>query len=292
MIVNNFISTLSIAEAIARETEHEITSLDDFNEFAFECLRLINAPLAFVHKVHIAPTYDYKLLLPDDLLSVEGVRDYSSKKVLTLSSDIYYQQTEQNSVTYPLLTSNSETLPTATFYIDGVGNPILPYGYMFPNMISDSYETLINSRVASKAGEYTYKVDSGWLTCSLQNSYLEIAYQAFPVDEFGFPLIPDDQSFINAVKYYVIERLDFKLWRKGKIADKVYAKSEQERLFYIAQASNKAKMPMSIDEWEAFRRISTRLISRPTQYSSGFKYLNREESLQFNRPRYVGFTRV
>lgn len=287
MVVQNFISVLSVVESIARDSEYEITSLDDAYEWAYECIRLINTPVSFINKVYIGATEDFRLKLPDDCQKVIGVRDYNTKKTLVPATDIYYKATNTSEVvTYPLETSTETNLPTATFYIDGNGNPILPEGYLFPTMISQSYGSLINPQIQNPAyNDYTYKIEKGWMYCSLQNSYIEMVYEAFPTDEYGFPLIPDDPSFIKAVESYIMERLDYRLWRKGKLADKVYAKSEQERLWYMSQAANKAKMPMSEDEYEALRRQVQKIISHPNQHDAGFRYLNKGERLNFNRNR-------
>ena len=292
MIINNFISVLQLVEDIARDTEYELTSLDDAYEWSFKCIRAINAPVSFVTKGYIAAPEDYRLKLPDDFQKMLGIRDYNNKKPLIPATNIYYKtDTDAEVVTYPLEVNTDTTLPTATFYIDGNGNPILPEGYLFPTMVSQSYSSLINPTINNpNSNDYTYKIEKGWLFTSLTAVYLEMVYEAFPLDEYGFPLIPDDESFINAVKSYIIERLDYRLWRKGKITDKVYAKSEQERAWYMAQAANKSKMPMSADEYEALRRQAQKIISHPNQHDAGFRHLNRGEKLNFNRNKYSGFS--
>lgn len=294
MIVYNFISPLVIAESIARETEHEITNLSDLHEWCFECLRLINAPQAFITKLRVDKLEDYRMRLPEDITGsgIRGIRTHITKVPLLPATDIYYldNQLPETNVAYSS-TVDTTDIPTGTFYLDNNGAPIVPNGYLFPTIASQSYDALIAGTIMppSMVNTYTYKVDNGWIISSIKDDYIDIVYEAFPIDEYGLPLLPDDQSFLNALKYFIIERLDYRSWRKGKIADKVYQKSEQERVFYIAQASTKSKVPMTEDEYEVLKNISSRLVKHPNQHEQGFKTLNIAEDLKVSNKRINGY---
>lgn len=54
-------------------------------------------------------------------------------------------------------------------------------------------------------------IQSGTIFTDFEEGYLELLYKAMPVDDEGFPLIPDTQIIINAVTTRVAYRLAYKL---------------------------------------------------------------------------------
>lgn len=120
---------------------------------------------------------------------------------------------------------------------------------------------------------YEFKIDNDYIYTNFQEGYIELSYKSFILDEHGFPMIPDDERFINAIKWSIIEQLDYKKWRLAEISDKVYAKSEQERLFYITSARSKANIP-SPQKMEALKNMFLRSVIKVTSYNDYFKYSN------------------
>ena len=99
-------------------------------------------------------------------------------------------------------------------------------------------------------------------------------------------MIPDDQKFIDAIRWSLIEHIDYKKWRVGEITDKVYHHSEQQREWYIASAKNKANMP-SIDQMEYIKRMFLRSIPKIDEHGTYFKYSNvQEQRYTLNDKRY------
>lgn len=134
--------------------------------------------------------------------------------------------------------------------------------------------------------QYEYKVNDGYIHCNFETGFIEVSYTGFVTDEHGFPMIPDDQRFIEAVRWSLIEHIDYKKWRVGEITDKVYHHSEQQREWYIASAKNKANMP-SIDQMESIKRMFLRSIPKIDEHGTYFKYSNvQEQRYTLNDKRY------
>ena len=129
--------------------------------------------------------------------------------------------------------------------------------------------------------QYEYKINNGYIYTNFQEGYIELAYTGFVTDEHGFPMIPDDQKFIDAIRWSLIEHIDYKKWRVGEITDKVYNHSEQERAWYIGAARNKASIP-SIGEMEKLKNMFLRSITKTDAYSNYFKYSNVPEARYTN----------
>jgi len=128
---------------------------------------------------------------------------------------------------------------------------------------------------------HTFYLNNSYLITSLDSTDTDgvcIVYLGMPVDEEGFPMIPDDVMYDKALTAYVVYMLDKAEWRKGKITDKVKADSEADWLFYVNSARGAANMP-STAQLEGLKNTMQRLMARPNMYKVSFKGLSKPENL-------------
>lgn len=131
--------------------------------------------------------------------------------------------------------------------------------------------------------DYTFYINDSYMITNINDdsnkeANICIVYLGIPTDEDGYPLIPDDIYYSKALAAYVTSMLDYQEWRKGKIADKVYQKSEQDWLFYVNSARGAANMPNKA-QLEALKNVMLRLASIPNEYSRNFKNFDKPEKL-------------
>ncbi len=122
----------------------------------------------------------------------------------------------------------------------------------------------------SNSGITTFDINDSYITFNIPKGNACIAYWAFPVDEEGFPMIPDDAKYKRAIQDYLIHKVDYRLWRQDLISDKVYKQSEANWLWSIASVGGHLKMP-SLDQMELLKNSLTRLIPRFHSYQNFFK---------------------
>lgn len=125
----------------------------------------------------------------------------------------------------------------------------------------------------TKEENYTYRINNTLIETNFEDGYVELTYNGFVTDANGFPMIPDDPKYIRAVSCYLIERIDYKKWRKGLLPDKVYQKSDSERDWAIASARSKANIP-SVGQMESLKNLWLRSVARNNDYATGFKHLS------------------
>jgi hypothetical protein len=92
----------------------------------------------------------------------------------------------------------------------------------------------------------TYELNNNWITLSVPIGKVCLAYLAFPTDCDGFPMIPDDVSYREAVKRFLMMKIDYLKWRQNPSDSgfkALYEHSEQQWNWYCGQAMNKAKLP-------------------------------------------------
>lgn len=122
----------------------------------------------------------------------------------------------------------------------------------------------------------SYKVNNNYIYTNFKEGFIELVYTGFVKDASGYPMIPDDQRYIEAIKWSLIEHIDYKKWRVGDISDRVYDKSEREKMWAIGSAKTKADIP-TVDQMESMKEMFLRSIIKTRRHDIYFKYGNLPE---------------
>ena len=107
--------------------------------------------------------------------------------------------------------------------------------------------------------DLVYNIQGGYIKTNLRDGYLMISYQAIPVDGDGFPLIPDDESFLEALYWYINMKLLYPEFRSGQVRDAIYYDAKSSWNYYRKQAYGNAMMPDG-DQLESIKNVWNRLI--------------------------------
>ena len=76
--------------------------------------------------------------------------------------------------------------------------------------------------------DLTYKIQGNVIFTSMKEGTIEIAYNAFAIDSEGYPLIPDNSTFIRALELYIKKQCFTVLFDLGQINQAVYHNVCQE----------------------------------------------------------------
>lgn len=125
--------------------------------------------------------------------------------------------------------------------------------------------------------DYTFYLNDSYLITNITgDSNICIVYLGMPIDEDGYPMMPDDVYYDKALVAYVTYMLDRQEWRKGKTTDKVYQESKAEWEFYVNSARGAANMPNSA-QMERLKNIWRRMIPQTNEYDRSFINLGKKE---------------
>lgn len=125
--------------------------------------------------------------------------------------------------------------------------------------------------------QHTYKVETGKIIkTSFEEGEVEMAYLAFATDECGMPLIPSEERYVKGIETFVKMKFYEPLWELGIVPDKVFARVEQEYLWYIGSAHNYAIME-NIDQFVNTANYMVSLIPNLYHSNSFFKFLGEPE---------------
>lgn len=120
---------------------------------------------------------------------------------------------------------------------------------------------------------------------SFREGQIALSYLKTAVDEeTGYPLIPDQISFITAITYYIKWKIsEWYAWNGrqgyGPISDKAQERWEH----YVKQAKNYARMPKTIDDFQDLLEQSHYLIPNHKKYYNYFGNLNKEQPNNYPR---------
>lgn len=126
----------------------------------------------------------------------------------------------------------------------------------------------------------------GNLRFSFKFGQVAIAYNRPAIEEeTGYPLIPDDISYISAAVYYNIMKFSEREFYAGRQGAKDRMETAAEQWdHYCGQAAANTMMISGEDEHQNFLNQRSYLLPRPNQYSSFFGRLNAPEDRKYNNP--------
>lgn len=128
--------------------------------------------------------------------------------------------------------------------------------------------------------DLTYTIVPGYLRFNMKDGYVMLAYTRIPVDEEGYPMIPDHISFIEAVYWYIVTKLLYPKWVAGTVRDTVYADARSSWVYYCKQAYGTAMMPKGVDELETIKNVWLKIAPELSEHSTFFSTLGQEQEIR------------
>lgn len=256
--------TISFKRVLYRAMKHpnaEDLTEEQGAEYAFELIR--NLQIAFTFD----DTSEYKLIknnrveIPDDLIFIKGVRYHNIPKDYNFGDG------------QPVV----DFADRVETYLSGLVN-WLPVKYS-GDIYHSSFHCEGYTNLESNVTDLTYTINNNYLYLSTQEGAVEISFRKLITDDDGYPMIPDDQSFENALYYYILKEHFFPLLGIGKISQYFYEKIEQNYDWYVAQTANNLKLG-SLDHWETTMTGIRRLIQYQNFSDYGYKELHRRERIK------------
>jgi hypothetical protein len=259
MLISKYTSSKEAINNFFRNTAYnDLYNLGDAAYWVYECMELIGFPLQYIPKIigykgeESYQLENYRIELPTDFhkliaISVDGV-------MAVPSQSSFHHMLDGGCCGFEDASYSDKDL----FY-DNFGNTFSPQALP------------LNTRIV--ASSPTFTINNNYITFDIKEGKVCMAYYAFPLDDEGFPLIPDDVKYKRAVASYLQMRIDYILWRQEMLSDKVYMKSEEDWRWNVASASSHLKMP-ELNQMESLRRQLTKMIVRNEDFRTAFSTIN------------------
>lgn len=277
-MINKLVSSKSIIAKIIADLDlqEEEIKISDFIEWIGEANEKIGAVTQCIQKDIVLKVSGYQAKLPSDLNNLYTVA-FSFKS---------------NGGWIPLKRSTSNfTLPDAITPSDTEmlinDNDMIPlvknlFGYTTDREAIDKLNEDINTKqtLNTLLNQYTvpsvngimqfsnstnfsntlqYMLKPGYIVTNVENGYIKLSYDAIAVDMDGYPMIPDNQSYFEAIYWYVTMKFKYPLYLNGRMPQYIYFDIRNSWNFYRKQAYAEALMPTQ-DELENIKNTWTKLV--------------------------------
>ncbi len=305
MLNGRYTSVYEVIRNVIRDTgmTNEV-QWQDAVEWSWEVISLIGVPHTLVNRHAIICIDDYRGELPcdlDTLVQVSGITTGGFKFPMRESTNSFHPVYECKLDSDDSIPDNTPGIEidtmiggNSTFAVgsnlvdtntpigeDANGNPT--FNFMNDTNVTLSKFLAGTPSVTSNLTDPTYTINDNFIFTSFREGYNVImAYKAFPIDNKGLPLIPDDVKFKLAVKCFITMKIDYILWRRGDLPRDVYEHSEREWAWYCGAATTKARIP-SYDKMESIKNSVMKLIPKLDQHANGFMNLGSKERLLYGR---------
>lgn len=306
MINNRMISSASVvAKVIAdldlREDEIRIT---DIREWIMESILKIGAIQQFEHKVEILPIECHQVSLPCDLYKLDQVAysyccngGWLPMRKATSSFGVSHDNQccskacmlVQDAAMFPLV-KNMFNLTNDREALDKLNED---------NNLRETLSALINqntvptangrylgNRIGHKDGtmysyDLQYMTKPGYIMTNVPRGYIKISYYAIYTDEDSMPMIPDLESYKEAIYWYVTMKLMYPKKLKGQISQGDYYDIRNSYNFYRKQAYAEAMMP-TVDDLENVKNAWHKLYPEMNDHDTFFS-TSGEEQILYNQ---------
>jgi len=277
MLNGKLCSSKEIILKIIRDNGYQVQDFtySDIIEWLGECLDLIGCAYSLRKNIACIKIKDHRGILPCDFHTPIQASAFNCQ------TGIQIPMRTATSSFHPLFFQNPNNVgivdPNQPISFDGQGNPI----FNFMNF-DEAVSKQIVSSFGSSDKDVTYELNDNYIFTTFKDgASVLFAYYGFPVDSEGFPMIPDNSKFKEACAAFVRSKIDYKLYRTGKLSKPLFDWAEQQRDWYIGAATIAGMMP-SVDTMESYKNQLCRLIPRYTEHSKNFETLGDQEELTFS----------
>ena len=123
---------------------------------------------------------------------------------------------------------------------------------------------------------FTYVTDGKYIKTNVADGYIMLSYTTIPLDEEGYPKVPNLMSFLDALYWYVTMKLFYPKWVNGTIRDGIYFEMRRSWNFYRKQAYAEALMPQG-DQLDSIKNTWNQLIPELDAQNTFFSTIGQEQ---------------
>jgi hypothetical protein len=254
----------SIKRVIAKvltdnDIQEETIRVSDMIEWAAEALERIGAFPELDTKVSgkggdpLIPVVDYRADLPQGLHSIIQAA----------------YAVEEEGPFYPMRKSSGsfDSVRGDTIIVDGTD----------PNNIV--YGTEEEKKQTSFTHDIVYTTIPGYINTNMREGHIMLSYRTIPLDGDGYPMVPDDPGFIDALYWYITMKLLYPKWVLGTVKDAAYQNARSSWNYYSKQAYGNSMMPDG-DMLESIKNTWNRLIPELGDNNNFFSTTGQEQIIR------------
>lgn len=308
MINNRMISSASVVAKVIADLDlkEDQIRITDIREWIMEGILKIGAIQQYEHKVAILPIECHQVALPCDLYKLGQVAfsfcdggGWLPMRKATSSFGVFHDRECGNepcmlipdTAMFPLV-KNMFNLNTDREALDKLNEDTnlrqtlsillnqwtvgTVNGKFVPGVVDHRDSTMFSN-------ELQYTTKPGYINTCMPRGFVKISYYAIYTDEDSMPMIPDLESYKEAIYWYVTMKLMYPKKLKGQISQGDYYDIRNSYNFYRKQAYAEAMMP-TVDDLETISNIYTKLYPEINDHNMFFSTSGDEQNI-YNQNR-------
>ncbi len=308
MINNRMISSASVVAKVIADLDlkEDQIRITDIREWIMEGILKIGAIQQYEHKVAILPIECHQVALPCDLYKLGQVAfsfcnggGWLPMRKATSSFGVFHDRECSNepcmlipdTTMFPLV-KNMFNLNTDREALDKLNEDTnlrqtlsillnqwtvgTVNGKFVPGVIDHRDSTMFSN-------ELQYTTKPGYINTCMPRGFVKISYYAIYTDEDSMPMIPDLESYKEAIYWYVTMKLMYPKKLKGQISQGDYYDIRNSYNFYRKQAYAEAMMP-TVDDLTTISNIYNKLYPEINDQDTFFSTSGDEQNI-YNQNR-------
>jgi hypothetical protein len=278
-MVYNAVSAKSIIAKVYRDLNIEDPSFEyDAIEWMGEALDWIGAGVQLTDKEEFIIATNHTATLPSDLEALKGVWVVQNAPLKDnwQTADFPYDLSKVEDMQKYKIERSDEQLH------DGVGSAATDlqesnvydeyddYQTVFQRLNDIEPDANVSNYVGHNSAE-SYHLNGNQIKTTFDTGLLLVAYKGIPVDDEGYPLVPDDVAYKEALFWYITKKMIL-----GGYSSRVdYSTATQMWNKRCTQARNRANFP-DMDEYEKFLQSWTKMVETE-RFGKGSLYHDHED---------------
>lgn len=308
MINNRMISSASVVAKVIADLDlkEDQIRITDIREWIMEGILKIGAVQQYEHKVAILPIECHQVALPCDLYKLGQVAfsfcnggGWLPMRKATSSFGVFHDRECSNepcmlipdTTMFPLV-KNMFNLNTDREALDKLNEDTnlrqtlsillnqwtvgTVNGKFVPGVVDHRDSTMFSN-------ELQYTTKPGYINTCMPRGFVKISYYAIYTDEDSMPMIPDLESYKEAIYWYVTMKLMYPKKLKGQISQGDYYDIRNSYNFYRKQAYAEAMMP-TVDDLTTISNIYNKLYPEINDQDTFFSTSGDEQNI-YNQNR-------
>lgn len=257
----------NIKRVLDNLTDHPLlsdVSLEQVIRYTLRFIEIHGFSTLYQDKVGDVEVEDFRGILPCDLISIVQIRDKKSHICLRSMTDSF----PKGLTPHPKHSKPHKDLLNNVEHPERKNWP-LPHhpGMWYMPPIPYYHE------------EPAFKTQGRVLYTTIPCGIMEVAYKAIPVDEDGYPLLIDNEVYLDALEAYIKKRVFTTKFDTGKIAANVLQNAQADYAWAAGRLNSEFLIP-SVSEMESISRMMTSMLKSPRQFDKGFKDLGNREYIR------------
>lgn len=237
-------------------------SLEQAVRYTLRFISLHGYPALYQDKVATVKICDFRGVLPCDLIKIVQVRDKRSGIMLRSMADTFIPALKEH--------VPKRHINKCACKKDLTNNVFPPAPEGMDRM---------PCRPDHERSELSFKTQGKVIYTSFPEGEVEIAYKAIPVDDEGYPLLIDNEVYLEALENYIKVKVFTIKFDKGKITAGVLQNAQADYAWAAGQLSEEMNIP-SLSEMESITRMINTLIPQVRHFDNGFKNMGDREYIR------------